>query len=107
MSAAQAVGSGARAFQPQRDVALLQLLERTAGRRSFDVDAQSRRIIGQALLAEASGNPPRITIHPADLSSAWLEQVLYARNQPESSQQRECANLRPGERFVHASRTGQ
>jgi len=73
MSAVQAVGSGDRALQPFCDIALRESLERTAGRRSFSVDAQSRRIIGQVTLA--SGYSPCITAQPTDLASARLEQV--------------------------------
>ena len=103
MCAAQAVGGGECASQPQGDITLRQFLERTAGGRSFSVDAQSLRIIGQALVAWASRNAPRVTVHPADLSSARVEQALYAaRGEPHCPQQRECANLRVGERFADA-----
>src|ERR1700685_2834949 len=107
MSAGQAVGRGKRALQPQGEVGLRQLLERTAGRRSFSIDAQSLRIIGQALLVWVSGGAPRIAVYPANLSSAGLEQFLDARSKPKRSQQRECANLRVWECFADASRRGQ
>ena len=107
MCAAQAVGGGECASQPQGDITLRQFPERTAGGRSFSVDAQSLRIIGQALVAWASRNAPRVTVHPADLSSARVEHALYICDHAAGPQQRECANLRVGERLSHARRGSQ
>jgi hypothetical protein len=77
VSAVQAVGGGECALQPQGDIALREPFKRTAGRRSFSVDAQSLCIIGQALVALASGYALRVTAPPTDLSSARLEQGFY------------------------------
>jgi hypothetical protein len=51
------------------------LLERTAGRRSFGIDAQSQPIIGETVIARVSRDTVRIAGHPQDLASARLEHV--------------------------------
>lgn len=106
MSAVQAVGGGKCTLQSQGNVVLGQFLERTATGRSFSVDAQSSRIIGQAPVAQASGYSPRITAHPTDLASTRFKQVSQVRDEPHGPQQSECADLRFGKRFAHASRRG-
>lgn len=102
--ALQSIGGGARTLQPQGDFLLRQLFERTVGRRSFSIDAQSQRIINETPVAWALWNSLRVAITPADLSAARLEQVRQIRDQPPRPQQCECEDLRIGERFTHASR---
>jgi hypothetical protein len=97
-----------RMLQVVGNLSRRQILKRPTAGRSFDIDAQARRIIGENAARELrSRNSACVSALPSDFPSTGVQQVFNAGDQSHGPKQCKSSNLRMWKRLAHAGGRGQ